>query len=103
MLFSNKRSDPQLKVKLNNVDMEAQTETTFLGVIIDNKLTWKNHIRHISSKISKSIAILRILRYSFPKEILRMIYMSLIFSHINYCNLICGSFQTTEKSSKTGQ
>ena len=32
MLFSNKRNDPQLKIKLNNVDKEVQTETTFLGV-----------------------------------------------------------------------
>ena len=83
MLFSNKRSDPQIKVKLNDTDLVVQTETSFLGIIIDNKSTWKSHVKHISNKISKSIAILRILRFSFPKYILRMVYMSLIFSHIN--------------------
>ena len=91
MLFSNKRGDPQIRVKLNNVELEAKKESTFLGVIIDNNLTWKPHIKHISNKISKSIAILRILRFSFPKQIMRIIYMSLIFSHVNYCNLIWGS------------
>ena len=91
MLFSNKRGEPQIKITLANIEIEAQTEATFLGVIIDNKLTWKSHIKHISNKISKSIAILRILRFSFPKHVMRMIYMSLIFSHINYCNLIWGS------------
>ena len=91
MLFSNKLGEPKIKIKLDNIDLEAPTETTFLGVIIDNKLTWKPHIKHIFNKISKSIAILRILRFSFPKNIMRMIYMSLIFSHINYCNLIWGS------------
>ena len=91
MLFSNKRSDPQIKVKLNDTDLVVQTETSFLGIIIYNKLTCKSHVKHISDKISKSIAILRILRFSFPKYILRMVYMSLIFSHINYCNLIWGS------------
>ena len=91
MLFSNKRGDPQIKVKLNNTELDAQKESTFLGVIIDNKLTWKPHVKHISNKISKSIAILRILRFSFPKQIMRLIYMSLIFSHVNYCNLIWGS------------
>ena len=91
MLFSNKRNDPKLKIILDGTELEPQTETTFLGVIIDHKLTWKSHIKHITNKISKSIAILRILRYSFPKQILKMIYMSLIFSHINYCNLIWGS------------
>ena len=75
MLFSNKRSDPQIKVKLNDTDLVVQTETSFLGIIIDNKLTWKSHVKHISNKISKSIAILRILRFSFPKHILRMVYV----------------------------
>ena len=64
---------------------------TFLGVEVDKKLSWKNHINHICNKISKSIAILRILRFSFPKHILIMVYMSLIYSYINYCNLIWGS------------
>ena len=91
MLFSNKQGDPQIRIKLDDTHLEALSETTFLGVVIDNKLTWKYHIKHISNKISKSIAILRILRFSFPKHILRMIYMSLIFSHINYCNIIWGS------------
>lgn len=68
--------------------MRKKTETSFLGVTIDNKLTWKQHIQHISNKISKSIAILRLLRHKFPTQI---IYMSLIFSLINYCNFIWGS------------
>ena len=32
MLFSNKRSDPQIKVKLNDTDLVVQTETSFLGI-----------------------------------------------------------------------
>ena len=95
MMFTNKRNIPQLNITLNNTVLEVKSETTFLGVVIDNKLSWKAHILHISGKISKSIAILRILRYSFPKNVLRMIYMSLIFSHINYCNLIWGSAKKT--------
>ena len=42
-------------------------------------------------KNSKSIAILRMARSVFPLNILKMIYMSLIYSHINYCILIWGS------------
>ena len=33
---------------------------------------------------------MRLLRNKFPKRILRIIYMSLIYSYINYCNLIWG-------------
>ena len=95
MLFSNKRNIPNLNIQLNNSNLDMVSETTFLGVVIDNKLSWKAHVKYVSSKISKSIAILRILRNSFPKNVLRLIYMSFIFSYINYCNLIWGSANKT--------
>ena len=96
MLFSNKRDLPKLDITLNNNKLDVVNETSFLGVVIDNKLTWKAHVKHICKKISKSVAILRFVKYSFPKNALRLIYMSLIFSHINYCNLIWGSaYKTT--------
>ena len=95
MIFSFKRGNPKFTVNLNNIIIEEQQTTTFLGVLIDNKLTWKSHILHLCSKISKGTAILRLLRHSFPKHILKMIYMSLIYSYLNYCNLIWGAADNT--------
>ena len=91
MLFSNKRGNPRLSITVDNFILEGKEVITFLGVEIDSKLTWKSHIQHICNKISRSIAILRILKHSFPKHILVMIYMSLIYSYINYCNIVWGS------------
>lgn len=91
MLFSNKQGNPKLSVHINNIHLEEKEVITFLGVEIDNKLLWKSHIKLICSKISKSIGILRLLRFSFPKHVLKMIYMSLIYSYINYCNVVWGS------------
>ena len=91
MLFSFKRNVPKLSIKINNFELEEKGEINFLGVQIDNKLTWKTHITHICSKVSKSIAILRLVRSIFPKNILKMIYMLLVHSYLNYCNLIWGA------------
>ena len=91
MLFSNKRGNPKLKLNIQNIHLEEKEVVTFLGIEIDNKLVWKSHIKLICNKISKSIGILRLLKHSFPKHILKMIYMSLIFSYINYCNVVWGS------------
>ena len=90
MLFSNKIGNPKLNITVDNMVLEEKDVVTFLGLELDRKLTWKNHIHKICNKISKSVAILRILRYTFPKHILLMIYMSLIHSYINYCNVIWG-------------
>ena len=91
MLFSFKRAQQNLKIQINNTDVEERAVSSFLGVLIDNKLNWKAHITHISNKVSKSIAILRSVRYCYPKNVLKMIYMSLIYSHLNYCNIIWGA------------
>ena len=95
MLFTNKLGNLTLHLKIENIYLENKIETTFLGVIIDKKLTWKQHIQHISNKISKTIALLRLLRHIFPKRILRLIYMSLIYSYLNYCNIIWGGAYDT--------
>ncbi|CAL4165536.1 unnamed protein product, partial [Meganyctiphanes norvegica] len=91
MLFTLKRGNYSLEVNVGETMLEEKSVTNFLGIVIDNKLNWKPHITHLCNKISKSIAILRFLKSSFPKRILKLIYMSLIHSHINYCNLIWGS------------
>ena len=90
MLFTKKIGNFNLHLQIQDIQLEENFETSFLGVIIDNRLSWKQHIQYISGKISKSIALMRLLRNKFPKRILKIIYMSLIYSYINYCNLIWG-------------
>ena len=99
MLFSNKLNLPKLKINIQNCDLEEKQALTFLGVVIDNKLLWKDHIDYISCKICKTVGILRILKRSFPIHVLRMIYMSLIYSYLNYCNIIwCSAYPCHLKS-----
>ena len=38
--------------------LTASKNIKFLGVIIDNKLNWSDHILYIKNKISKSIGII---------------------------------------------
>ena len=58
MLFSNKRGNPKFQVYVDNTYLEEKQNATFLGVIIDKKLLWKNHIKLVCSKRNKSIGIL---------------------------------------------
>ena len=95
MLFTNKRVERKITISANNVNLEQKTECKFLGVIVDENITWKSHVKHISSKITKTIAILRFLKYTFPKDILKTLYMSLIQPYLNYCNVIWGAADKT--------
>ena len=95
MLFTNKRVERKITIKAHNTNLEQKSECKFLGIIVDENITWKSHINHISSKISKTLAILRLLKYTFPKHILKTLYMSLIQPYLNYCNVIWGAADKT--------
>ena len=43
---------------LNNVEIKRENSAKFLGVIIDENLTWKNHIEVVENKISKNTGVL---------------------------------------------
>ena len=91
MVFTNKQRPQEISLKVNNNVITETSESKFLGVIVDNKLSWASHINYISNKISKSLSIIRYLRYSFPTKILKTLYMSLVVPYISYCNIIWGS------------
>ena len=85
MLFTNKRVERKISIKAKNTTLEQKNECKFLGVIVDENINWKSHVNQVSSKISKIIALLRLLKYTFPKQILKTLYMSLIQPYLNYC------------------
>ena len=79
------------KPKLNNVPIEKKSEACFLGVLLDEKLTWKHHIAAIKTKMSRYISVLYKLKSILPLSARMHIYNSLIQSHLNYCSLVWGS------------
>ncbi len=75
---------------INNHPIERVDQFVFLGLTLDESLTWKNHIQDTANKISKTIGILKKLKKFLPETILKMIYTSLILPRIYYCNLAWG-------------
>ena len=95
MLFTNRKRPQSINITVNGHVIQEKTEIKFLGVIVDNQLNWHAHVNYISNKISKSVAILRILRGFFPKHILKTLYLTLIYPYFNYCNIIWGTAYTS--------
>ena len=54
------------------------SSTKFLGVIIDENLTWKNHIDGISKTIARKVGVLNKLKCYIPKRVLHSLYCTLI-------------------------
>ncbi len=54
MLFGNCGGNAQIQLHINEVEIERVYETKFLRVTIDHKLSWKSHIKHVQTKISRA-------------------------------------------------
>ena len=66
MIFSRKQNQIEnIVIRIEGQIIDHVTQTKFLGVIIDEKLTWRNHVNHISTKIAKGIGILIKARFLF--------------------------------------
>ena len=58
MLFGNNTLSANIDITINGVNIDRVWVAKFLGVLIDEKLNWKDHIASVKSKLSKSTAIL---------------------------------------------
>ena len=66
-----------------------------LGVIIDNKLSFEQHIKTVKQKISSSICMINHLKSLIPMYLKRSLYFAHIQSHLSYCINIFGSTYPT--------
>ena len=78
----------------NNV-LEQVDNTKFLGVYIDQHLTWKTHLNFIAAKNSKSVELLYKAKYYLPSKSLLTLYYAHIYTYLTYCNLIWVSTYVT--------
>ena len=56
--FWGKSRIENVSIKINKVTINRVEATKFLGVLIDDKLTWKHHISLLKSKLSKCCAVM---------------------------------------------
>lgn len=92
---THKHFDSPSEIKFGNSFIKKIDKVKYLGLIIDQNLTWTDHIRFISSKVSAVIGIITKLRHSLPRHILLNIYHSFINCHFQYLILIWGASYRT--------
>lgn len=68
--------------ELSNQVIQTVDKTKFLGIVIDQHLTWKSHIEFIASKIPSAIGILCRILFFIYQPLLKMLYNSLIYLYL---------------------
>ena len=93
MIFHHRQrniSNIKLELFINNTKIDQVKEFDFLGITLDECMTWNSHINKIAGKISRVNGVLSRLKRFVPSDILKMIYNALIQPHLNYGVLLWG-------------
>jgi len=85
MLITNKHvSTESFVINVNRNRIERTVTYKYLGVIVDEKLTWKEHCKQLCSTISKYVGVMYKVKCYVNNQTLRMLYHSLINSRAQY-------------------
>ena len=91
MIINNRDRPPDLNLMIGNSNIERCNVHKFLGVHIDDRLTFSTHTNKLSSKIARGIGVIRKMNQIVPKEVLRQLYFAFIYSNFTYAITTYGS------------
>ena len=93
MFVTKKKLHEQLKfkIKIDNHVISKKECIKYLGVLIDNNLDWKHHIKQVCKKVSSGAWAIARLKNYVNTCTLKSVYYSLIRSHLLYCINTWGS------------
>ena len=78
--------------------IDIKNHLKILGICLDNKLSFKEHINIMLKKVYSKIGALRRLKRLVPANTMLLLYKSFVLSHFEYCNsLLLGIGKTLNK------
>ena len=91
----NRNSLKDIEIKINGESLKEVDSAKYLGVHMDNKLSWNVHTNHIKLRLSKGISMLAKIRHYVPEPVRRSLYFTFINSHTGYNLLNWGTAPST--------
>jgi hypothetical protein len=85
------QDDLEMDIGLSHKQIFNSDCTKFLGLIIVNKLSWKDHIDYLTTKLSTTCFIMRVIKPLLSLNTLKMIYFSYIHSVMTYGIIFWGN------------
>ena len=68
LIFTKKKTKPKFNISINNHILKQQESIKYLGITIDQSLTWKPHIRKLQSTLSRNCYALSKLKDCVPEK-----------------------------------
>ena len=84
------------KLEINNNEIKRSSSIKLLGVLVDENLTWIDHIALVENKLSKNLGLLHKAKNYLNKKSMVSLYYSFIHSYLNYGNIAWCSTSMTK-------
>ena len=88
-------SPDKVSIKIGNFPINQTCYVKFLGVLLDENLSWKYHLTELSKKLARTCGMFFKIRHFLPINILICLYNSLFSPFLQYGILVWGlTFET---------
>ena len=91
-------TENDLNLEIDGIPIKQVTETKFLGVIIDDKLSWTPHIDKLTKKLNSICGRIYRIKNSLPSQLYKQIYHTLFESHLGYGITVWGGVSINKLS-----
>ena len=98
MVIDHPRRQSKLPFYLNDARIKQVHETKYLGLAVDDKLSWNEQYKSVKGKVAGGLASLRKLKNILPQSQLLNVYQALVESHLRYANVVWGALSHTKLS-----
>ena len=92
MLITNKPKRPTLQpIFLNNIIISEVASHCNLGLHINNRLTWDDHVNSVITKASKRLNVISRYKTKLPRLVLETLYLTMVRPVVEYGNVLYDS------------
>ena len=90
MVFNaNKKEATSILITLDDIAPKEPTNLMkLLGIIIDDKLNFTEHVKSIAVKTGRLVGVIMRLRNLIPEKVKLQLYRSAILPHLTYCSIV---------------
>ena len=83
-------------IRFGNTPLQKVESIKFLGVIFDERMSWKKHTQHVTCKVRSSICSLYDMRRIIPKKLKTNVYNAIVNSQLSYAISVWGAHTVSD-------
>ncbi len=91
VLFTTRNINRPIEIKINGQTLENKPFVKFLGITVDSKLTWNEHIRLCKNQLASVTYAINAAKRHLSSTTLLTLYYALVYSRLSYGILLWGA------------